>query len=135
MPALITAYLAAAATFLVLDLFWLMFAAKGFYRSQLGDLMRDQAAILPAAAFYFLFLAGIVFFAVKPALTAGDWRVAVGYGAAAGLFAYGTYDLTNWATLKGWPVTMSLVDMAWGTVLSATTALVSYWVVRIVGSD
>lgn len=130
MPALITAYIASAASFLVLDLFWLAVVARGFYREQLGGLMADKVALAPAAAFYVLFIAGLVAFAVRPALAEGDWRLALLFGAGLGLFAYGTYDLTNWATLRDWPGRMSLVDMAWGTALSGVTALAGYSAAR-----
>lgn len=130
MPALMTAYIASAASFLVLDLFWLAVVARGFYREQLGGLMVDKVALAPAVAFYVLFIAGLVAFAVRPALAEGDWRLALLFGAGLGLFAYGTYDLTNWATLRDWPGRMSLVDMAWGTALSGVTALAGYGAAR-----
>lgn len=122
----IVAYLTTALVFLAADALWLGLAMKDFYARQLGGLLRDQPDLLVAGLFYLVYAGGIVLFAVAPALQSGSWRLALGYGAALGLLAYGTYDATNLATLKGWPVVVSVVDTLWGISLTALTALAGY---------
>jgi uncharacterized membrane protein len=124
------AYLAAAIAFLVLDLVWLGWIAGGFYRSALGGLLLETPNIPAAVAFYALYLAGVLVFAVRPAFAAKSLRKAVVSGALFGFFAYATYDLTNLATLKGWSLAVSVVDILWGTVLTALTATVGYIAAR-----
>lgn len=119
------ATLCAAAVLLALDLLWLKLAMGPLYQRTLGPLLLETPALTPAAAFYLLYIAGTVFFAVRPALASGDWRQALLPGAALGLLAYGTYDLTNLATLKLWSPRLALLDMAWGTILTTTAASVS----------
>ena len=106
----------------VLDGLWLGVIAREWIFRQLGDLRRTDVQLVPAVAFYLLYSTALGFFAVAPALEGGDWLTAAMLGGFLGLVAYGTYDLTNWATLKNWPVPMSLVDMVWGTFLSAASA-------------
>ena len=106
----------------VLDALWLGVIAREWIFQQLGDLRRPDVQLVPAAAFYLLFSLGLGVFAVAPELESGDWLKAAMLGGFLGLVAYGTYDLTNWATLKNWPVPMSLVDMVWGSFLSAASA-------------
>ena len=125
------AYVASLVVFLAIDAVWLGLVARNFYADQLGGLMRDDVNFLAAGGFYLAYVAGIVFFAVAPALADGSWPRALLSGALLGLLAYGTYDMTNIATLKGWPVAMSLVDMAWGTALTGSAALAGYWVARL----
>ena len=116
------AYLVTFTIFVVIDLVWLGFVAKDFYRMSIGHLMGGGFNVSAAVAFYFIFIAGLVFFAVNPALEAGDWQRAAYLGAAFGFFAYATYDLTNLATLKDWPLSLALADLAWGTSLSGIAA-------------
>ncbi len=118
----VVAYLATAAVFFGLDFVWLGKVATTFYRSQLGDMMRERPDFLAAGAFYLIYIGGIVYFAVQPYISGGSWTQALLSGAILGLIAYGTYDITNLATLKNWPLAMSLVDMAWGTVLTGVAA-------------
>ena len=120
------ACLAAMIFFFLVDLVWLGFVAKDFYRSSIGHLMADGFNIPAAVVFYVLYTAGLFFFAVNPAIEAGDWQKAAMLGAAFGFFAYATYDLTNMATLKDWPLGITLADMAWGTFLSGMVATVGY---------
>jgi uncharacterized membrane protein len=113
-------YVAALAIMLVLDGAWLGWIAKDFYRSQLGALMAPTVSWAPAAAFYLLYAAGLAFFVIVPALERGDGLLRVAAtGAAFGLVAYGTYDLTNLATLKDFPAAVAAADMAWGGFASA----------------
>lgn len=122
----IVAYAAGAVTFLVLDLIWLGVVAKDLYQREIGALLLERPLYGPAAVFYLAYLAGILVFAVSPALNAGSWVTAAIYGALFGLMCYGTYDMTNLATLKNWSSTIAVVDMAWGTFLTASAAVTAY---------
>jgi uncharacterized membrane protein len=125
----LVAYAATAVVFFALDFIWLT-SALGFYRERLGGLLLDNPNLGYAAAFYVVYVAGIVVLAVSPALNGGTWVNAMMAGALLGLVAYGTYDMTNLATLRGWSLTVSLVDMAWGTFLTATAATGGYLATR-----
>jgi uncharacterized membrane protein len=120
------AYAGAAAVFIVADFIWLGFVARDFYRNQLGELMLDRPLWGVAIAFYLLYLIGVVVFGVSAGLRDGALTSAILYGALFGLFAYATYDLTNLATLKNWPATMTLVDIAWGTFVTAAASAGGY---------
>jgi uncharacterized membrane protein len=122
-----TAYVAAALVMLGLDSIWLTLTVNRLYRPLIGDLMLDGFRPAPAIAFYGLYLVGIVVFAVRPAFASGRWPTALGWGATFGFIAYGTYDLTNQATLKIWSVAITAADMSWGSLLTAVSAAVSYW--------
>lgn len=121
------AYAATATTFLVIDLLWLGLAAKGFYRTNIGALMADQINVAAAVVFYLLYIVGIVIFAVSPAFESGSWRTALMFGSLFGFFAYATYDMTNLATLRDWPITVTAVDMAWGTFLTGVSATAGFF--------
>ena len=133
MPAHLAAYAAGLVAFLAIDAVWLGIVARGFYRDQLGGLLANQPNFAIAALFYLFYAAAIVILAVSPALKSGSAMQAVMLGAVLGLAAYGTYDITNMATLKGWPVLMSIVDMAWGTVLTGTVAWIAFQAGRMAG--
>jgi uncharacterized membrane protein len=105
-----------------LDAIWLGVVTRGWIAGQLGPLMREQIAVAPAALFYLLYAAGLGYFAAAPAIETGEWIRAAISGAALGLVAYGTYDLTNLATLKNWPLPMAIVDIVWGAAVSAVSA-------------
>lgn len=111
-----------AIAFLALDAVWLTLMADRLYRPALGNQLLERFAIAPALVFYVIYTVGVVVFAVAPGLSAERWPVALGYGALLGLVAYGTYNLTNQATLKVWPLHLVLADMAWGTVATAVAA-------------
>jgi len=128
--ALVT-YTGCLLTLAVLDAIWLGIVARGFYRDQLGELMLPSPNLAVAAFFYLLFTVAIVILAVLPALSSGSIGTALLYGAILGLAAYGTYDITNLSTLKSWPLAMSLVDMAWGTFLTALSAVGGYCAARL----
>lgn len=114
--------------FFVIDLFWIGLVARDFYRRHLGHLLSPQIDWTAAILFYLVFIAGIVFFAVRPALEAGSgWR-ALMYGAFLGFLAYATYDMTNQATMQAWPRLVTVVDLAWGTFLTAAVSSLSYQV-------
>lgn len=124
------AYGSAVLAFLIIDGLWLGVMAKTFYTSQLGDLLRKNFLILPAGLFYLAYTAGLVFLAVRPTMTQLPITNVALYGAIVGFLAYGTYDMTNLATLRSWPVLVSVVDIAWGTTLSASVATISALCVR-----
>lgn len=130
MKAYASSYVAAALLMLGLDSIWLMLTANNLYRPLIGDLMLDDFRPAPAIAFYALYIGGIVVFAIRPALASGRWTTALASGALFGLFAYGTYDLTNQATLKIWSTTITVADMAWGSVLTAASATAGYLAAR-----
>ena len=114
--------------FFAIDLVWLGVVAKDFYRQHIGHLLAAQVNWGAAVLFYVMFIGGLVFFAVKPGLEAASGTRALAYGALFGLLTYATYDLTNQATMKDWPVLVTVVDLAWGSILSATVAWLSYQV-------
>jgi len=123
---MLAAYSAAAVTMLGMDAVWLSVSADVLYRPLLGDIMLPGFRPVPAILFYVLYVVGIVIFAIKPALLTGHWSGAARKGGLFGFFCYATYDLTNQATLKIWPATVTIVDMAWGTFLTACAAMVGY---------
>ncbi|NIM52219.1 MAG: DUF2177 family protein [Gemmatimonadales bacterium] len=119
-------------TFLVVDLVWLGVVARGFYRSHMGPLLREDIQWVPAIVFYLLFTGCLILFAVMPAMErSSPWR-AILLGGLFGCAAYATYDLTNLATLRGFPTLVAIVDIVWGTVLAAIVAAVTYQVGRLV---
>jgi len=120
-------YFLTFAIFLVLDAIWLGTIAPGFYQSQIGFLMAKNPIWAAAGFFYLLFVVGLVVFVVSPAVQQSSLRVAVLKGALFGLVTYATYDLTNLATIEGWPVLVTAVDLVWGSFLSTATATVSAW--------
>ena len=115
-------YLIAALIFTAIDFVWLRFVARDLYRKQLSSLLADKPRLGAAVVFYVLFLVGMLVFVIVPAYNHHTALWATGYGALFGFFTYITYDLTNLATLKVWSLKISLMDMAWGTVLTAITA-------------
>jgi uncharacterized membrane protein len=124
----IVLYLITTSIFLACDLVWLGIVARGFYQRHLGYLMRNPVNWAAALIFYLLFVVGLVIFAIKPALDAQSSARALGYGALFGFFTYATYDLTNLATIRDWPLIITVVDLAWGVVLCGTVAWASYGV-------
>jgi uncharacterized membrane protein len=117
-PFYVKLYLLTLAAFLAIDLLWLGFVARNFYRKYLGFLLSPSPNWPAAIVFYLLFVAGLLIFAVVPGLQAGSLGRALLLGALFGFFTYATYDLTNLATIKDWPLTITLVDLAWGVTLS-----------------
>ncbi len=105
---------------------WLGVIAKNFYRQQLGSLMTSQIQWPAAIIFYLLFIAGLVVFVISPAFQKHSWIQALCLGAFFGLVSYATYDLTNLATLKNWPLLVSLVDLVWGAVLGGLVSVITY---------
>ena len=124
-------YLISVPIFFIIDMLWLGVFAKDFYQSRLGHLL-GEVQWGPAILFYLLFLLGLTYFATYPATVAGSITVAITLGAAFGFFTYMTYDLTNLATLKDWPLSIVLVDIIWGTVLGASVAAGVYFIKQLV---
>jgi uncharacterized membrane protein len=113
------------AIFFLIDMVWLGLVAKGFYRRQLGTFLSPQVRWGAAILFYLLFIAGLLVFVVRPALLRGAPLEALLFGALFGLICYATYDLSNMATLKGWPLVVTVVDLVWGTVLGGVVSFLS----------
>ena len=119
------AYAVTAVVFLAVDYIWLS-RAMSFYKNSLGDLLAEKPNLLAAAAFYLIYFVGIVVFAVMPAARNGGWVSALSLGGLLGLVAYATYDLTNLATLSRWPIVVTVVDMVWGTFVTALASLAGF---------
>lgn len=113
--------------FLGVDAFWLGLVAPRFYRAQIGHLMAETPNLPAAGLFYLLFVGMLVYFVVGPAVSGEGRRIGLLRGALFGLVTYATYDLTNLATLRDWPLLVTVVDMAWGTALTALTSALSVW--------
>ncbi|MBV7534967.1 DUF2177 family protein [Duganella sp. sic0402] len=113
---------------LVLDALWIGLYMASAYKTALGDLMLAQPRFVAAALFYFLYAAGVAFLAVGPGLREVSWQTAALHGAVLGLVAYSTYDLTNYAILKVWPLGLSVVDIAWGAFMTTLAATGGWWV-------
>ena len=123
-------YLISFAVFLSIDLVWLNIIAKTLYRRELGYLMAERFNLLAAFFFYVLFVAGLVFFSIYPAYQAQSLVRALLTGAFFGLVSYATYDLTNMATVRNWPILITVIDLLWGTALGGMTSIFSYFVYR-----
>jgi uncharacterized membrane protein len=116
------AYLACVVVMGGLDFLWLSNTSGSLYHRDLGPLLADNPNMTVAVIFYLIYIAGVLIFAVRPALASADWRTAALYGALFGFFCYATYDLTNFATMKVWTLRVTLLDIAWGTILTGATA-------------
>ena len=119
-------FIIALPVFFIIDMIWLVLIAKRFYQDQIGFLMKPDVNWLAAIVFYLLFITGIVIFVITPALEKHSWTHAVIFGALFGLITYATYDLTNLATVKDWPLLVTVVDLIWGSVLASTVSLITY---------
>ena len=112
--------------FLVIDLLWLGFVARKFYKAQLGYLMAEKVNWIAAIIFYVIFIAGLTYFVLLPA---SNWTDALLNGALLGFLGYATYDLTNLSTVKGWPLKITIVDLVWGTTLGALVSVITFLLV------
>jgi uncharacterized membrane protein len=129
----ILAYLSTGIAFALIDSVWLRTMYNRLYKPEIGDMMMQNGFRLgPAIAFYLLYIAGMLIFAVSPAMANGRWQTALVQGAMFGFFCYMTYDLTNMATLKSWSMKVTILDMIWGTVLTGSASLVGYWITTTV---
>lgn len=123
------AYGASLTAFVAIDAIWLSIMGPRFYKPQLGEIVLDRFSAAPAVAFYLLYGVGLAVFAVMPGATAGRLTTAASMGGLFGLVAYATYDLTNQATLKNWPLALTAVDMAWGAIASGIAAAIGAYAV------
>lgn len=135
MTKFIFSYVVTLIAFLAIDFVWLAWIAKSTYAAEMGDLLRKDPILIAAAAFYLLYAGGLTLFAVMPGIKADSILQAMALGAAVGAVAYGTYDLTNLAVLKGFSLRIALIDMAWGIVASAAAVAVAFVVVRKVFAE
>lgn len=125
-------YLATLVAFLGIDFIWLTQVAQKFYKEKIGHLMAETPNLLPALVFYLFFVVGIIIFAVNPGLKESSWKITAMYGALFGFFTYATYDLTNFSTLKDWPVIVTVVDIIWGVILCTVISLISFFFAKLV---
>ncbi len=130
---IIKQYLIALVVFFVIDIIWLGFIAKDLYRENLGHLMRSSTNWPAAIIFYSFYIAGLIFFVVNPALEKNSIIYALLSGALFGFITYATYDMTNLATLKDWPLKITIIDIIWGTALNGLTASISFYFIKLIG--
>lgn len=133
MPTPVLAYLIALPAFLALDAVWLSLMGPRLYKQTLGDVLVEPFALPPAILFYLLYGLGLVVFAVLPGLASGRLVTAFGQGALFGLVAYGTYNLTNLATLKPWTAQLAAIDMAWGASATGAATVIAVLVLDWIG--
>jgi uncharacterized membrane protein len=126
-------YLCLVPIFFGIDMIWIVLVANGFYKKELGALLSPKPIWWAAILFYLLYLVGVVVFVVLPAAQAGQWQKALIMGAFFGLVAYATYDLTNYSTTAGWPLSVTLVDLAWGTFVTGTISTIGYFIAKWLG--
>lgn len=126
-------YAIALPVFFVIDMIWLGLIAKGFYQQQIGFLMKTNINWAAAIIFYLLFIAGLIVFVVTPAVEKNSWVVALTLGALFGLITYATYDLTNLATVKDWPLLVTIIDLIWGMTLAASVSVITYLIAHKIG--
>jgi len=126
-------YFIALPVFFAIDMIWLGFLAKNFYREQIGALMKPDVNWAAAIIFYLIFIAGLIAFVIIPAMEKYSWTHALFFGALFGLVCYATYDLTNLAVAKDWPLLVTIVDLAWGAVLASSVSTVTYLIASKIG--
>ena len=121
-------YLSFLIALVAIDLVWLLGIAKNLYRDQMGDLMASEPKLVAGLAFYLIYALGVCIFVILPALSKQSLIYALQYGALFGLFCYMTYDLTNLAVIRDFPMRLAFVDIAWGSAVTALSAAIAYWV-------
>ena len=127
---LIISYLLTTVVFFAVDMTWLGFIAKDLYKKYLGNFLSDKVNWPAAIIFYLLFIIGIFYFAILPAVEKNSLTKAIIAGALFGFFTYATYDLTNLATLKNWPLPIVFIDIIWGSVLTGIVSTAGYYIVK-----
>ena len=130
---MIKTYLIAFGVFMVVEGAWLVLIAKDFYKKEIGFLMSDSPKIIPTVLFALIIVMGLVVFAINPALVKESWKYALLAGMFLGVIAYATYDLTNLATIEGWPLKVAVVDLLWGATMGGTVSTVSFFILRMLG--
>jgi uncharacterized membrane protein len=126
-------FLVALPVFFALDMLWLGFIARNFYRSQIGFMLKDKVNWSAAVLFYLIFIVGLVHFVISPSVKQGSWSAALLNGALFGLVTYAAYDLTNLATTKDWPLLVTIVDLLWGMTLAGSVSLISFFIAKKLG--
>lgn len=126
-------YAIALPVFFAIDMVWLGFVAKDFYSKQIGFLLKSDVNWAAAILFYLLFIVGLILFVVMPAMEKGSWSHALIFGALFGLITYATYDLTNLAVAKDWPLLVTIVDLIWGAVLAASVSTITVLIATKLG--
>jgi uncharacterized membrane protein len=126
MNVFLKSYLIAVPVFFAIDMLWLGFIANNIYRKGIGFIMKDSPNWTAAIIFYLLYLIGMVFFVIQPSLEKQSWKYALFVGMFFGFITYATYDLTNLATLKNWPVHITLIDLLWGTILGGSVSIITH---------
>ena len=121
-------YICTFGVFFIIDLIWLLTMNSRFYKVQLSELMAEKVKWMPAILFYLLFIVGVLLLVVIPAVDHGTWITALLLGGLLGMISYGTYDLTNLASIRNWPLKVTIVDIIWGTVLSAIVSTISFFI-------
>ena len=121
-------YIITFVVFLAIDFIWLNFIAKNIYATKIGHLLAENPKLFPALIFYLVFIVGVIIFAVFPGYEAQNIWKTVMLGALFGFLTYSTYDLTNLATLKNWPVSVTIIDLIWGTSISTVTSVAGYYI-------
>jgi len=119
--------------FLAIDMLWLGLVAKNFYAKYIGYLMAKTPNLWAALIFYLIFIAGLIFFVITPALDKKMWTHALLAGVFFGLITYATYDLTNLATIKDWPLLVTIVDLLWGMFVSAAVSVATFFIASKLG--
>ncbi len=127
---LVYAYLLTTVVFFIIDLLWLGLIAKDLYNRYLGSFLAEQVNWTAAIIFYLLFIVGIFIFVILPAVEQQSYMKALIYGALFGFFTYATYDLTNLATLKNWPLQIVFIDIVWGAFLTASVSVSGYFITQ-----
>lgn len=130
---MIKLYFIALPVFFAIDMVWLGLIANNFYKKHIGFLMSQEVNWIAALIFYLLFIAGLVVFVISPALEKNSLPTALLLGALFGLITYATYDLTNLATIKNWPLLVTVVDLLWGMTLSASVSAITFLIAKKVG--
>jgi uncharacterized membrane protein len=125
-------YLITFAVFIVIDLIWLGFIAKNLYQEHIGFIMSKKPNWVAAIVFYLIFIFGLVYFVINPALDSGSFSEALLRGMLFGFITYSTYDLTNLATLEGWPIKITIIDLIWGTSLGGLVSSISFWLAQLI---
>ena len=132
MKSILISYVLTTVVFLIIDLVWLGIVAKNLYQKYLRNLLSEKVNWTAAIIFYLIYIVGIFIFAIYPSVDKNSASDALIFGALFGFFTYATYDLTNLATLKGWPLTIVFIDIAWGSVLCALVSISGYYIVQFV---
>lgn len=126
--AFIKLYLITLFLFLVIDFLWLCLIAKNLYKEQIGFLLSESPRWGAVILFYCIYAFGLMFFVISPAIRVENYLTALTYGALFGFICYAAYDLTNLATLRGWPVKLVIYDLIWGAFISGVTSLATFWI-------